>query len=151
MLQLKWIFPYLLDYMAFSSVKFVLYCLPTCNQECMHYFGSSLLWLISYFPFQHLWQLPISLSQKNELTVLLLTSNLGSQMVPQLCQTIILINAFPVLHKPLAYLFTAILRHGYVRKSLRNCILAPIAKANKDTTIFLLYHLWATLLNCVLF
>lgn len=76
--------------------------------------------LISYFPFQHLWQLPISL--KNELTVLLLTSNLGSQMVPQLCWTIVLINAFPALHKPLvasypdssphkanplAYLFTA--------------------------------------------
>ena len=32
--------------MAFSSVEFVLYCLPTCNQECMHCFeftGSSLL------------------------------------------------------------------------------------------------------------
>ena len=27
---------------------------------------------------------------------------------------------FPALRKPLAYLFTAILRHGYVRKSLRN-------------------------------
>ena len=59
--------------------------------------------LISYFPFQHLWQLPISL--KNELTVLLLTSNPGSQMVPQLCQTIVLINAFPALHKPLVALY----------------------------------------------
>ena len=70
-------------------------------------------------------------------------------MIPQLCQTIVLI--FPALHKPLvasypgsspheanplAYLFTAILRHGYVRKSLRNCILAPIPKTNKDTTNF---------------
>ena len=92
------------------------------------------------------------------------TSNLGSQMIPQLCRTIVLI--FPALHKPLvasypgsspheanplAYLFTAILRHGYVRKSLRNCILAPIPKTNKDTTIFLLYHLWATLKNGVMF
>ena len=46
-----------------------------------------------------------------------------------------LILAASVLSTPLAYLFTAILRHGYMSAALRDCTLVPIPKPNKDSTV----------------
>ena len=40
----------------------------------------------------------------------------------------------------IASLFTAILRHGYMPEQLRNCILVPIPKANKDPANSDSYH-----------
>ena len=51
-----------------------------------------------------------------------------------------LIHALPAVRKFLAFLFTSILRHGYMPESLRNCILVPIPKANKDPTLSDNYH-----------
>ena len=45
-----------------------------------------------------------------------------------------LIHALPAVRSSLAFLFTSILRHGYMPESLRNCVLVPIPKANKDPT-----------------
>ena len=45
-----------------------------------------------------------------------------------------LIHALPAVRRSLALLFTSILRHGYMPKPLRNCILVPISKANKDSS-----------------
>ena len=45
-----------------------------------------------------------------------------------------LIHALPDVRRSLALLFTSILRHGYMPKPLRNCILVPISKANKDSS-----------------
>ena len=36
------------------------------------------------------------------------------------------------LSVPLSKLFTAMLRHGYVSKSLRDCVLHPMVKPGKD-------------------
>ena len=36
------------------------------------------------------------------------------------------------LAKPLAILFTSVVRHGYMPQCLRNCVLTPIPKSNKD-------------------
>ena len=44
-------------------------------------------------------------------------------------------NALPVLTSLLAKTFTAILKHGYMPEQLRNCVLVPIPKGSKDTTI----------------
>lgn len=67
-----------------------------------------------------------------------------------------LIHALPAVRSSLAFLFTSILRHGYMPESLRNCVLVPIPKANKDpflTTIgpSLLLQLWAKLLSGAFF
>ena len=45
------------------------------------------------------------------------------------------IHALPALCSPLASLFTAILRHGYMPEQLRNCTLVPIPKGNKDPAL----------------
>ena len=45
------------------------------------------------------------------------------------------IHALPVLTSLLAKMFTAILKHGYMPEQLRNCVLVPIPKGSKDTTI----------------
>ena len=39
-----------------------------------------------------------------------------------------------VIAEPLAIFFTAILRHGYMPKCFRDCVILPIPKGNKDTT-----------------
>ena len=39
-----------------------------------------------------------------------------------------------VIANPLAIFFTAILRHGYMPKCFRDCVILPIPKGNKDTT-----------------
>ena len=46
-----------------------------------------------------------------------------------------LIHALPAIRSFVSLLFTAILRHGYMPEQLRNCILVPIPKANKDPAI----------------
>ena len=43
-----------------------------------------------------------------------------------------LIHALPAVRGSLASLFTTILSHSYMPKPLRDCILVPIPKANKD-------------------
>ena len=43
-----------------------------------------------------------------------------------------LIFALPAICSILANLFTSILRHGYMPEAIRNCILLPIPKGNKD-------------------
>ena len=43
-------------------------------------------------------------------------------------------HAAPVIAAPLATLFTAILRHGYMPNSFRNCTVVPIPKGPKDVT-----------------
>ncbi len=54
------------------------------------------------------------------------------------------IHAAPVIAPLLASLFTAIVRHGYIPKCLRDCILVPIPKGQKDpsliTTVPLLWR-----------
>ena len=45
------------------------------------------------------------------------------------------IRALPVIESFVADLFTSILRHGYMPTVLRDCILAPIPKGNKDPTL----------------
>ena len=45
------------------------------------------------------------------------------------------ICASSVLSAFLSKLFTAMLRHGYVPKSLRDCILQPIPKPGKDSSV----------------
>jgi hypothetical protein len=44
-------------------------------------------------------------------------------------------HALPALSSTLAALFTAILRHGYMPELLRNCVLVPIPKSNKDPAL----------------
>ena len=39
-----------------------------------------------------------------------------------------------MIAEPLAIFFTAILRHGYMPKCFRDCVILPIPKRNKDTT-----------------
>ena len=46
-----------------------------------------------------------------------------------------LIYAAPVIADAYAQLFTAILRHGYVPASLRDCLIVPIRKGQKDPSI----------------
>ena len=46
-----------------------------------------------------------------------------------------LIYAAPVIADALAQLFTAILRHVYVPASLRDCLIVPIHKGQKDPSI----------------
>ena len=43
-------------------------------------------------------------------------------------------HAVPVIAAPLATLFTAILRHGYMPNSFCNCTVVPIPKGPKDVT-----------------
>ena len=43
-------------------------------------------------------------------------------------------HAAPVIAAPLATLFTAILRHGYMPNSFCNCTVVPIPKGPKDVT-----------------
>lgn len=45
------------------------------------------------------------------------------------------VYALPALSSSLASLFTAILRHGYMPQQLRNCVLLPIPKGNKDQAL----------------
>lgn len=45
-----------------------------------------------------------------------------------------LIFALPAIERFVADLFTCILRHGYMPAALRDCILVPIPKGNKDPT-----------------
>ena len=40
--------------------------------------------------------------------------------------------ASSALAKPLAILFTSVVRHGYMPQCLRDCVLTPIPKSNKD-------------------
>ena len=42
------------------------------------------------------------------------------------------LSAAPAVNSFLASFFTSILRHGYLPKSLRNCVLVPIPKGRKD-------------------
>ena len=51
-----------------------------------------------------------------------------------------LIYAAPVIADALAQLFTAILQHGYVPASLRDCLIVPIRKGQKDPSISDNYH-----------
>ena len=46
-----------------------------------------------------------------------------------------LILASPVIASFLSHLFTLILRHGYMPKALRDCLLIPIPKPNKDPSL----------------
>ena len=45
------------------------------------------------------------------------------------------ICAASVLHTFLSKLFTAMLRHGHVTKSLRDCVMQPIPKPKKDPSV----------------
>ena len=45
------------------------------------------------------------------------------------------VHALPALSCHLASLFTAVLRHGYMPEQLRNCVLLPIPKGNKDQAL----------------
>ena len=45
------------------------------------------------------------------------------------------VHALPALSSSLAALFTAILRHGYMPDQLRNCVIVPIPKSNKDPAL----------------
>ena len=51
-----------------------------------------------------------------------------------------LIFASPVLTEPLANFFTSLLRHGYMPQNLRDCVLIPIPKKNKDPSSSLIYR-----------
>ena len=51
-----------------------------------------------------------------------------------------LIHALPAIRSFASLLFTAILRHGYMPEQLRNYILVPIPKANKDPANSDSYH-----------
>ena len=42
--------------------------------------------------------------------------------------------ASPVISEPLAIFFTAVLRHGYMPQTFRDCVLIPIPKGNKDAS-----------------
>ena len=42
--------------------------------------------------------------------------------------------ASSALASPLAMFFTSLLRHGYLPQCLRDCVLVPLPKRNKDTT-----------------
>ena len=44
------------------------------------------------------------------------------------------IMASSALANPLALFFTSLLRHGYISQCLRDCILIPLSKRNKDIT-----------------
>ena len=46
-----------------------------------------------------------------------------------------LIHAQPAICSSLASLFTAILRHGYMPKPIRDCTIVPIPKGNKDPRV----------------
>ena len=54
-------------------------------------------------------------------------------MVLNLCQ--IILRASSALTQPLSKLFTAMLEHGYVPESLRDCVLQPILKPGKDPSV----------------
>ena len=45
------------------------------------------------------------------------------------------VHALPALSCHLASLFTAVLRHSYMPEQLRNCVLLPIPKGNKDQAL----------------
>ena len=51
-----------------------------------------------------------------------------------------LIFASPALTEPLANFFTSLLRHGYMPQNLRDCVLIPIPKKNKDPSSSLNYR-----------
>ena len=51
-----------------------------------------------------------------------------------------LIFASPALTEPLASFFTSLLRHGYMPQNLRDCVLIPIPKRNKDSSSSLNYR-----------
>ena len=51
-----------------------------------------------------------------------------------------LILALPAIELFAADLFTSILRYGYMPSVLRDCILVPIPKGNKDPTLSDNYH-----------
>ena len=42
--------------------------------------------------------------------------------------------ASPVISEPLAIFFTAVLRHGYIPQTFRDCVLIPIPKGSKDAS-----------------
>ena len=42
--------------------------------------------------------------------------------------------ASSALANPLAMFFTSLLRHGYISQCLRDCVLVPLPKKNKDIT-----------------
>ena len=44
------------------------------------------------------------------------------------------IMASSALANPLAMFFTSLLRHGYISQCLRDCVLVPLPKRNKDIT-----------------
>ena len=44
----------------------------------------------------------------------------------------VLILALPAVRTPVASLFTAILGHGYMPGPIRDCLLVPIPKSDKD-------------------
>ena len=45
-----------------------------------------------------------------------------------------LMFASPAIAEPLAISFITILRHGYMPQNLRDCVLFPIPKGNKDAS-----------------
>ena len=45
------------------------------------------------------------------------------------------VHALPALRSSIVSLFTAILRHGFMPEQLRNCVLLPIPKGNKDQAL----------------
>ena len=45
-----------------------------------------------------------------------------------------LLYASSAIAEPLAIFFTAIMRHGYIPHNLRDCVLVPIPKGNKDAS-----------------
>ena len=51
-----------------------------------------------------------------------------------------LIHALPATCSSLASLFTAIPRHGYMPKPIRDCTIVPIPRSNKDPSSSDNYH-----------
>ena len=47
----------------------------------------------------------------------------------------LLIIASPVITHFYSHLFTAIFRHGYIPKSLCDCVVIPVPKGKKDPTL----------------
>ena len=48
--------------------------------------------------------------------------------------------ASPALTEPLASFFTSLLRHGFMPQNLRDCVVIPIPKRNKDSSTSLNYR-----------
>ena len=72
--------------------------------------------------------------------MLSLILNVVNLTVLHLCHADHLIHALPAICSSLASLFTAILRHGYMPKPIRDCTIVPIPRSNKDPSSSDDYH-----------